>query len=228
MTVRKLGKGGHRAAAKDPSLEFRLRTRPGDANIKSLSVTLSKAFSIDQRHLGNLCSEAEFAATKCAGRAGDRNRDDDDAAARPAAGREGLRRVGKGGLPRLAFILDGQVSLAPRAESLSTRGALKTTVPVVPDAPIGDFRLSLYGGKKGYITNTRSLCGKPPVTTVEYEAQNGKRLTQKVKMKVPCGGRQLQEEAALGPLNLRGGIPEGWRRSPCSTAPGTAPPVGSV
>ena len=58
----------------------------------------------------------------------------------------------------------------------------------MPDAPIGDFRLSLYGGKKGYIANTRSLCGKPPVTTVEYVAQNGKRLTQKVRMKVPCGG----------------------------------------
>src|SRR5262249_305236 len=68
MTVRKLGRGAT-GRSKTPSLEFRLRTRPGDANIKTVSVTLSKAFSIDQRHLGNLCSEAEFAATKCSGRA---------------------------------------------------------------------------------------------------------------------------------------------------------------
>jgi hypothetical protein len=95
---------------------------------------------------------------------------------------------GTGGLPKLAFILDGQVSLAPRAESFSKRGALKTVVPVVPDAPIGDFRLSLYGGKRGYLNNTRSLCTKPPVTTVEYIAQSGKHLTQKVRTQLPCGG----------------------------------------
>jgi hypothetical protein len=187
MSVRKVGKGAT-GRSKDPSLEFRLRTRAGDANIKSLSVTLSKAFSIDQRHLGNLCSEAEFAATKCAGRAAIGTATTTTPLLDQPLGGKVYAVSGKGGLPRLAFILDGQVSLAPRAESLSTRGALKTTVPVVPDAPIGDFRLSLYGGKKGYITNTRSLCGKPPVTTVEYEAQNGKRLSQKVRMKVPCGG----------------------------------------
>ena len=51
---------------------------------------------------------------------------------------------GSGGLPRLAFILDGQVNLVPRAETKTIvkngAGQLQTTVPVVPDAPIGHFR----------------------------------------------------------------------------------------
>ena len=47
----------HQRAAKDPSLHFDLNTRPGDANIKSIAVTLPNAFEIDQRHLGNLCAE---------------------------------------------------------------------------------------------------------------------------------------------------------------------------
>ena len=102
MSVRKVGKGAT-GRSKNPSLEFRLRTRPGDANIKSLSVTLSKAFSIDQRHLGNLCSRGRIRGDEMRRAGGDRDRDDDDAAARPAAVREGLRRVrqGRPAAPRL-------------------------------------------------------------------------------------------------------------------------------
>ena len=82
---------------------------------------------------------------------------------------------GSGGLPRLAFILDGQVDLVPRAETKTiTGGRLQTTVPVVPDAPIGHFHLVVFGGKKGYLVNTRDLCAPPPVTAVAYVAQNGK------------------------------------------------------
>jgi hypothetical protein len=179
---------GGRSRAKNPALEFALRTRPGDANIKTLSVTLSKAFSIDQRHLGNICSEAELAATKCQGRqpigrAVTRTPLLDQPLSGPV-----YAVSGSGGLPRLAFILDGQVSLVPRAQSSSVNdGALKTTVPVVPDAPIGDFRLTLLGGKQGYLVNTRSLCLKPVVSKVEYVAQSGRKLTQKVKAKALCG-----------------------------------------
>ena len=120
---------------------------------------------------------------------GDRHRDDDDSAARPAAVRARSTRCPAGAACRASPSSSTARSSWCRGPNPSRReGALKTTVPVVPDAPIGDFRLSLFGGKKGYIANTRSLCGKPPVTTVEYVAQNGKRLTQKVRMKVPCGG----------------------------------------
>jgi len=175
------------ARAKNPSFEFHLRTRPGDANIKSVAVTLSKAFAIDQRHLGNICSEAQLAQTKCAGRAAIGSAvTKTPLLDQPLAGPV-YAVSGKGGLPRLAFVLDGQVPLVPRAQSSSVKGALKTVVPTVPDAPIGDFRLTLLGGKKGYLINTRSLCAHPVVSTVEYVAQSGKKLTQNVKAKAPCG-----------------------------------------
>jgi hypothetical protein len=189
MSVKYLS--GGRSRAKNPALEFALRTRPGDANIKSLSVTLSRAFSIDQRHLGNICSEAELAASKCQGRhpigrAVTRTPLLDEPLSGPV-----YAVSGGGGLPRLAFILDGQVSLVPRAQSSSVNdGALKTNVPVVPDAPIGDFRLTLLGGKQGYLINTRNLCSRPVVSKVQYQAQNGRSLTQDVKAKTPCGRGQ--------------------------------------
>jgi hypothetical protein len=102
---------------------------------------------------------------------------------------------GFGKLPHLAFILAGQVTLIPEAESSSVKGGhLKTVVPTVPDAPIGHFRLTLFGGGQGYITNTRELCAAPTVTTVEYDAQNGKKLTQQVKTKAACGSKAARHK----------------------------------
>jgi hypothetical protein len=68
MTVKQVG--SHKATLRgaNPQLQIDLTTRPGDANIKSLALTLSSAFEIDQRHLGNICSEKELVATQCAGR----------------------------------------------------------------------------------------------------------------------------------------------------------------
>ena len=62
--------GGHKATKRgqDPSVRFDLNTRSGDANIKSIAVTLPNALEIDQNHLGNLCSKSELEATHCAGR----------------------------------------------------------------------------------------------------------------------------------------------------------------
>ena len=95
---------------------------------------------------------------------------------------------GSGGLPRLAFVLNGQVKLLPRAETQTDRkGRLLTTVPVVPDAPIGHFSLTIFGGKSGYLVNTRDICKNTPGVTIAFEGQNGKKLTSKVKAKTPCG-----------------------------------------
>jgi hypothetical protein len=189
MAVKQIGARSETVRAKNPSMRFELKTRPGDANVKSVAVTLSKAFSIDQRHLGNLCSETELIATKCAGRQAIGTA----SAATPLLDEPLSGPVyavsGKGGLPRLAFVLDGQVPLVPRAKSSSVAGgALKTVIPTVPDAPIGRFQLTLFGGKRGYLINTRSLCSAPVVSAIEYVAQNGKKLTQNVKAKAPCGG----------------------------------------
>lgn len=199
MTIKQLGGKGKTARSQDPSMRFELKTRPGDANIQSVAVTLSKAFAIDQRHLGNLCSEAELTRSKCAGRQAIGTATTStpllDAPLRGAV----YAVSGRGGLPRLAFILDGQVSLVPRGESASTKtGALKTVVPVIPDAPIGTFRLTLFGGKQGYLVNTRSLCAAPAISTVEYVAQNGKKRTQKVKAKTACGTKAAKAEKRRG------------------------------
>ena len=60
-------------------------------------------------------------------------------------------------------------------------------MPVIPDAPVGHFRLDLFGGKQGYLVNTRSLCASASTVSVSYTAQNGAQLSQSVKAKTVCG-----------------------------------------
>jgi hypothetical protein len=204
MVVREIGSRRTTRRSANPRMQFDLRTRPGDANIRTLSVTLPSAYAIDQRHLGNICSEKELAADRCAGRT--------------PIGRawtatpllderlEGLVYAvsGSGGLPKLAFVLDGQVDLLPRAETLTIAGRggsgrLKTTVPVIPDAPVGHFRLTVFGGKSGYLTHTRDICGKPPVTRIDYVAQSGRTHSEGAKVLASGCGKKRKAPPAKTP-----------------------------
>ena len=103
---------------------------------------------------------------------------------------------GFGKLPHVVFILDGQVMIMPQAESSSVNnGHLKSVVPVIPDAPVGHFRLSLFGGGKGYLVNTRDLCGGDIVAKIQYLAQNGKKLAQNPSIQTACGGSKSAKRA---------------------------------
>jgi hypothetical protein len=199
LTVRALGPRKSTRRAVNPSLQFDLTTRPGDANVQSIAVTLSSAFEIDQSHLGNICAEKELAATQCAGRqAIGTATTTTPLLDQPLTGPV-YAVSGSGGLPRLAFLLNGQVNLIPRGDTETVGGGrLQTTVPVVPDAPIGHFHLALLGGKQGYLINTRSLCRQNPITTVSFTAQNGKKLTQKVKTKASCGRKKAKKSKRRG------------------------------
>ena len=178
------GRKAHHSRRRTPSSRSTSTTRPGDANIKSLSLTLSNAFEIDQEHLGNICTEKELVATQCAGRqAIGKATTTTPLLDQPLSGPV-YAVSGSGGLPRLAFILDGQVDLVPRAETTTIKGQrLKTTVPVVPDAPIGHFHLIIFGGKHGYLANTRDICAHPPVTQVSFIGQNGATHAESLPLK---------------------------------------------
>jgi len=195
MTIHQLG--GHRSTArgKDPSLRFDLNTTVGDANLSSATVTLPKAFEIDQRHLGNLCSKAELEKEHCAGRqpigyVSDETPLLEKPLEGPAYAVSGFAS-GKNVLPHIVFILGGQVTVMPQGESMTIGGArLKTVVPEIPDVPIGHFRLTLLGGAHGYISNTESLCVARPTIAVQLNGQNGKSLSQRVRTKTACKAKR--------------------------------------
>ncbi len=195
MTIAQLGGHKFTRRAKDPSLQFDLNTQAGDANLKSVTVTLPNAFHIAQSHLGNLCSKGQLEREHCAGRQPIGSVIDEtplleaplEGPAYAVSGFAGNGNV----LPHIVFILNGQVTIMPQGESHTlSNGRLQTVIPVVPDAPVGHFRLTLLGGEHGYIENSENLCAAPTVTTVQLNGQNGKSVTQQVKTKAACKAKK--------------------------------------
>jgi hypothetical protein len=162
-------------------------------------VTLANSFQIDQGALGNLCSEQELAANRCAGRQQiGRATTTTPLLDQPLSGPV-YAVSGSGGLPRLAFILEGQVTIIPRATSSSVKGSrLKTVVPVVPDAPVGHFHLRVFGGKGGYLVNNRDICARRAVSLVSFTGQNGLTKKQRMRVKVPCGKKKSGKKKRSG------------------------------
>jgi hypothetical protein len=50
----------------------------------------------------------------------------------------------------------------------------------------------VFGGKTGYLINTRDICVHVPVTKIAYTAQNGKTRTEAVKLKASCGKKNAR------------------------------------
>ena len=90
------------------------------------------------------------------------------------------------------------MKLVPRADTVTVKGGrLQTTAPVVPDAPIGHFSLTVFGGGRGYLVNTRNICTHQPVTRVAYTGQNGRTLSQSIKVKAACGKKKQRRRRAV-------------------------------
>ena len=170
-------------------------------------MTLPKAFAIDQRHLGNICSRRPNSQpTHCAGRQPIGTvKDETPLLEQPLAG-PGLRRLGlRQAAPRRLHPRRPGHRHAPGRIGL-VGGRLRTTVPVIPDVPIGHFQLTLFGGKQGYLSNTQSLCARPPAATVEFIGQSGKETTRRVALKTACAAKKKHGEKA-GAARDGGGNP---------------------
>ncbi len=65
------------------------------------------------------------------------------------------------GLPDLLADLRGQVNVQLRGVISSAKARIKTVFYPVPDVPVSKFVLTMKGGKKGLLVNSRNLCAAP-------------------------------------------------------------------
>lgn len=185
-----------------PNLQFDLRPRPGDANLSSVGVLLPKQMQIDSFNLGNMCSEAELAQSECAGH----NPIGSATADTPLLGGQLAGPVytvsGSGALPRLAVVLHGigsePITLVVRAIVEAPGVGILNTFVGIPDAPIADFKLNIFGGPQGLLVNNTNLCaakkgkkgkkGKKRriVANASFLAHNGDTNSQTVPITTPC------------------------------------------
>jgi hypothetical protein len=89
------------------------------------------------------------------------------------------------GLPKLVVRLLGAVPLTLQGATTTSHDSFQNSFPGAPDVPLSRFELKLNGGKKGLLAAPYDLCRKsrPPTAAFVLTGWNGKRVSQKVKLK---------------------------------------------
>jgi hypothetical protein len=181
----KLGGGTRRGA--HPVFNATYTPKPGDANLEGLVVRLPRSAFLDQGHIRTICTRVQFAQDAC-----------------PPAAQYGFikaftplldeplqgpvwLRSSDHNLPDLVFDLHGLVDVEVSTRIDSKNGGIRASIEGAPDAPISKVLLTMQGGKKGLIVNSRGLCSKPSKAGVQFAGQNGRTAKTKPVMRASCG-----------------------------------------
>ncbi|HEX2072057.1 MAG TPA: hypothetical protein VHF90_10470 [Thermoleophilaceae bacterium] len=193
--ARQMRQGGH------PGLRARVTQRASQANIASAVVRLPKSLALDPENAQAVCGFEAGLRAKCPRK----TRIGKATAVSPVLNRplrgpvyfvQGIRIDPDTGnrirtLPSLLVKLNGEIRINLRATTDVRRGALVSTFPNVPDAPVSRFSLRLKGGKGGVLaaTGRPSICGRRQVAVSRTLGHNGKRAKQRrvrITTKSPC------------------------------------------
>jgi hypothetical protein len=185
LVTRFLGGRRQTRRAGHPKLRATLTARPGDANIARATLTMPRSELIDQSHIKTICTRVQLAAHECPkaaiyGHA---------SAKSPLLEKELAGPVylvsSNHVLPDLLADLRGQVEIQLHGVIKSVKhGRIRSTFSPVPDVPVSKFTLTMQGGRKGLIQNSRNLCTHRYFSRLKLLAQNGKHL---VKKRLPLG-----------------------------------------
>ncbi len=166
-----------------PALRTVYTPRPGDANISDLVLRLPRSAFLEQGHFRTICTRVQYAADACpAGAIYGHARAFTPILDQPLEGPLYLRSSDHK-LPDLVFDLHGLVDVEAVARVDSHKGGIRATVEDVPDAPVSKIVVTMQGGQKGLIVNSRNLCAKKSRAAVELTAQNGKQRNLRALVK---------------------------------------------
>jgi hypothetical protein len=180
--------------AKNPKLRAVYTARDGDANSSKAVVTLPRSLFLDQSSLAKVCTRVQYDANDC-----------------PKSSRYGFARAftplldkplegpvflrsSDNDLPDLVASLRGQVDIDLVGRIDAVKGRIRNSFETLPDVPVSKFVLTMRGGKKGLLTNSRKLCGKKGAKKIRavarITAHNGKKANQRPKMRHSCKGKR--------------------------------------
>jgi hypothetical protein len=191
--------------------------RKGNANIARAATILPRSLILDQGNLSKVCTRVQYAAGKCP-----KNSIYGHARAfsplldKPLKGPVYLRSSDNV-LPDLVSSLHGQVDIELSSRTDSVRGRIRNIFDVVPDVPVNKFILTLRGGRRGLLVNSRNQCPRKRArrggakrseaavskkgrkgkgkrrgqrVIVRFKAQNGKKRNMRLRLRVPCGKKK--------------------------------------
>jgi hypothetical protein len=199
LVTRFLGGKKQTRRAGHPKVRATLTAREGDANIARATLTLPRSELIDQGHIKTVCTRPQQAAHECPdasiyGYARAESPLLDDELAGPV-----YLVPSTHVLPDLLADLRGQVEIQLHGVVKSVKGGrIRTTFSPVPDVPVSKFVLTMQGGKKGLLQNSRNLCAHKYFSKLNFLAQNGKHVRKKrLPLAVAaCHGRSKKSNKA--------------------------------
>jgi hypothetical protein len=185
LTTRFLGGRAVTKRTGHPKLQATLEARSGDANIAAATLTLPPSEQIDQAHIKTVCTRVQLAAHECpAGAVYGYAKAESPLLEDPLAGPVYLVSSNHT-LPDLLADLEGQVDIQLHGVIQSAKHhRIRTTFSPIPDVPVSKFTLTMQGGKKGLLINSRNLCAHKYFSKLDFLAHNGKQL---VKKRLPLG-----------------------------------------
>ena len=178
-------RGGH------PALTATLTQDPdGESNVARAVVSLPHSEFLAQAHIRTICTRVQFAADACPaasvyGTAKAITPLLDDPVSGPV-----YLRASSNPLPDLVAALKGparqpiEVNLVGKIDSVN--GGIRTTFATVPDTPVSKFTLSMQGGKKGLLENSRNLCRSTSRVDAKLTGQSGAKADQRPVLEAPC------------------------------------------
>jgi hypothetical protein len=191
--ARILGGKGQTQRADNPKFRAILEGRNGDANVRRTAFILPRATILDQGHIKTICTRVQLAANECP-----KNSIYGHAKAKSPLLDQPLKgpvylTSSSHELPDLLVNLRGQVPIRLRGVISSAHGRLKTVFNETPDVPVSKFELTMKGGGKGLLVNSRNLCSRPTNGFLNIRAQNSRRLKRNnLRLNIPAcqGGKK--------------------------------------
>ena len=172
---------------RNPKFRAILDARKGDANVRRAAFILPHATILDQSHIRTICTRVQLAASNC-----------------PRASIYGHARATsslldgrlKGPvyltssdnvLPDLLADLHGQVNIRLRGVISSEHSRLKTVFEKTPDVALDKFILTMKGGNRGLLINSRNLCSRQTTGFLNLRAQNSRLMkTNNLRLNIPA------------------------------------------
>ncbi len=192
LTTRLLGGRRTTQRSQHPAFRAVLLARGGDANIGRAALTLPHSEFLDQAHIRTICTRVQLAAQACPagsvyGFARARTPLLDDELAGPV-----YLVSSDHELPDLLVDLKGQVNVRLHGTISATKARIKSVFNSVPDVPVSRFELTMKGGRRGLLVNSRNLCAHPAFSFLSLKAQNGKKMLRKrLPLRVKACGRRV-------------------------------------
>lgn len=188
--ARILGGENQTKRAKNPKFRAVLDAREGDANVRRAAFILPRATILDQSHIKTICTRVQLAANQCP-----KNAIYGHAQATSPLLKGKLKgpvylTSSDNELPDLLVDLRGQVNIRLRGVISSENGRLKTVFRKTPDVAVNKFVLTMKGGNRGLLINSRDLCSRQTNGFLNLLAQNSRRVKRKnLRLNIPaCKG----------------------------------------